>query len=127
MASVNRCSRATVVVSYLNIGAPKLPKLPDRVDASTTPETHGTPDSKIPRGRMYTHVETLIHMSEDPPRLLSTGRAARALGVGHQTLADWVRTGKVKPTFTTAGGHYRFDLDDLRRQIAEITESPADS
>ena len=52
-----------------------------------------------------------------PPKLLSTGVAARELGIGASTLAHWWADGKVKPAFVTAGGHARWDLDDLRRQI----------
>jgi excisionase family DNA binding protein len=51
-------------------------------------------------------------------RLLTTGEAARALSVDRSTLARWQREGKVKPAFVTAGGHARWDLEELKRQIA---------
>jgi excisionase family DNA binding protein len=56
---------------------------------------------------------------------LSTGAAAAELGVSGTTLLDWMRQGIVTPATRTAGGHYRWKLDDLRRQLAE-RESGAD-
>jgi DNA-binding transcriptional MerR regulator len=50
---------------------------------------------------------------------LSTGAAAAELGVSGTTLLDWMRRGIVTPAMKTAGGHYRWKLDDLRRQLAE--------
>jgi excisionase family DNA binding protein len=51
--------------------------------------------------------------------LVSTGEAARALGIGRSTLARWHAEGTVEAAFITAGGHARWDVEDLRRQIAE--------
>ncbi|WP_083844732.1 helix-turn-helix domain-containing protein [Saccharomonospora cyanea] len=53
-------------------------------------------------------------------RLLTTGEAAKALSVDRSTLARWLREGRVLPTEVTAGGHARWDLEDLRRQIADV-------
>lgn len=61
-----------------------------------------------------------------PSRLLTTGMAARELGIGASTLAHWWQDGKVKPAFITAGGHARWDLDDLRKQIEQWRESGKD-
>jgi excisionase family DNA binding protein len=52
-------------------------------------------------------------------RLLSTGEAARALGLSTRSLARWAQEGKVTPALVTPGGQYRFDLDDLRRQLRD--------
>lgn len=52
-------------------------------------------------------------------RLIQTGEAAEAIGVSAGTLLRWVREGRVTPTETTLGGHFRWDVDDLRRQLAE--------
>jgi excisionase family DNA binding protein len=52
-------------------------------------------------------------------RLLSSGQAADELGIARSTLWRAVKAGDVTPTEITPGGHYRFDLDDLRRQIRE--------
>lgn len=48
---------------------------------------------------------------------MTTTEAAQALGVSPRTLAGWAATGKVQPTVTTAGGHYRWDIADLRAQL----------
>jgi excisionase family DNA binding protein len=56
--------------------------------------------------------------------LLSTGEAARRLGVRRGTLGRWRREGKVTPTRVTAGGDARWDLAELERQIRDLAESP---
>jgi DNA-binding transcriptional MerR regulator len=48
---------------------------------------------------------------------VTTGTAARALGISTATLTRWVARGYVTPAETTAGGHYRWDLDVLRAQV----------
>ncbi|MCD2191725.1 hypothetical protein LN037_31810 [Actinomycetospora sp. SF1] len=35
----------------------------------------------------------------------------------------WASAGHVTPARKTVGGHLRWDLDDLRKQVAEITEN----
>jgi excisionase family DNA binding protein len=52
-------------------------------------------------------------------RYVSTGEAADELGVSRNTLERWARQGKVKPALITAGGHYRWDVEDLKRQLAD--------
>lgn len=59
-------------------------------------------------------------------RLVSTGEAAKALSVDRTTLARWVREGRVTPTSWTAGGHARWDVADLERQIAELRKRQQD-
>ncbi|MCD2191685.1 NUDIX domain-containing protein [Actinomycetospora soli] len=54
-------------------------------------------------------------------RLVGTGKAADALGIARTTLARWVAAGHVTPAHQTIGGHMRWDLDDLQRQIAALT------
>lgn len=54
------------------------------------------------------------------PKLVSTGVAARELGVDRVTLARWWRSGLVEPTFVTAGGHARWDVDKLRNDINQM-------
>ncbi|MTD56127.1 helix-turn-helix domain-containing protein [Amycolatopsis pithecellobii] len=58
-----------------------------------------------------------------PGRLVTTAEAATAIGVGRRTLSRWVLDGKVEPTLTTAGGHHRWDVDDLKRQLRELRKS----
>ena len=61
-------------------------------------------------------VETYAASLQDEPegaRLISTGEAARLLGVSQPTLNRAVRSGKLQPTLTTPGGHRRFDSAEL--------------
>jgi 8-oxo-dGTP pyrophosphatase MutT (NUDIX family) len=60
---------------------------------------------------------------------VTTGAAARALGIASTTLQRWAHAGLVKPAFRTAGGHFRWNIDELRRQLnglpeATLTEQP---
>lgn len=52
-------------------------------------------------------------------RLVSTGEAARALGIDPSTLARWARSGLATPDFTTAGGHMRWNVERLRAELRE--------
>ncbi|WP_141977709.1 MerR family transcriptional regulator [Saccharothrix saharensis] len=54
--------------------------------------------------------------------LVSTGEAAKSIGVGRATLARWWAEGLVVPTLVTAGGHARWDVDQLRRDLAALRE-----
>ena len=56
-------------------------------------------------------------------RLISTGQAARLLGVSQPTLNRAVRNGRLRPTLTTPGGHRRFDSAEL--SAALYFEEPA--
>jgi predicted site-specific integrase-resolvase len=60
------------------------------------------------------------------PKLVTTAVAARALGVAGSTLWRWQKAGHVTPAFTTMGGQARWDVDDLRRQIAAWRERQND-
>jgi hypothetical protein len=52
-------------------------------------------------------------------RYVTTGAAARAIGVGLSTLQRWAHEGLVTPAYRTPGprGQFRWDIDDLRRQL----------
>lgn len=52
-------------------------------------------------------------------QLVNTEEAARALNVHPATLRRWAAAGEVSPADRTLGGHARWDIDDLRRQIRE--------
>lgn len=54
-----------------------------------------------------------------PDDLVPTADAAKAVGVDRRTLQKWVSKGWVTPTLTTAGGHHRWDIEDLKRQLRE--------
>jgi DNA-binding transcriptional MerR regulator len=51
---------------------------------------------------------------------VSTGDAARELGVNIRTLQRWVEAGLIEPDLTTAGGHMRWDLPRLRDELRRI-------
>jgi excisionase family DNA binding protein len=56
-------------------------------------------------------------------KLVSTGEAARSLGISARSLARWAQEGLITPSLTTAGGHYRFDVEDLRAQLLKLAKS----
>lgn len=47
----------------------------------------------------------------------TTREAADELGIGISTLQAWAAKGIVEPAWRTPGGHARWDIDDLRRQL----------
>lgn len=56
-------------------------------------------------------------MTIRPMPLVSTGEAARELGVNIRTIQRWVEAGLVEPDLRTAGGHMRWDMEHLREQL----------
>jgi excisionase family DNA binding protein len=57
-----------------------------------------------------------------PGKLVSTGEAARMLGVNLRTLQRWASEGQIKPDWITPGGHMRWDVERLLREIKELPE-----
>ncbi|GAA4837612.1 MerR family DNA-binding transcriptional regulator [Saccharopolyspora rosea] len=57
-------------------------------------------------------------------RLVTSGELARELGISPRTVARYVRDGLLKPTETTLGGHYRWDVEQVREQIRELRAKP---
>jgi 8-oxo-dGTP pyrophosphatase MutT (NUDIX family) len=57
-------------------------------------------------------------------QLVTTGQAARALGIDPATLWRWATAGLVQPTYRTPGGHFRWSIDDLRHQLSDPEEPP---
>jgi 8-oxo-dGTP diphosphatase len=57
-------------------------------------------------------------------RYVSTGAAAAQLGVASTTLQRWAHAGLVTPALRTPGGHFRWDVTDLRKQLR--TNPPSD-
>jgi DNA-binding transcriptional MerR regulator len=55
-------------------------------------------------------------------RLLSTGEAAKALGLSSRSLARWAKEKQVTPSLVTPGGQYRWDLARLREQINNMNK-----
>jgi excisionase family DNA binding protein len=60
-------------------------------------------------------------------KLMSTGEAARELGISARSLARWAQEGLITPALTTAGGHYRFELEDLRAQLLKLAKARGES
>lgn len=58
-----------------------------------------------------------------PPKLVPTGVAASELGVARATLVRWWQAGLVTPALVTPGGHARWDLDQLRRDLRDLRQS----
>lgn len=54
-----------------------------------------------------------------PSELLPTGEAAKRLGIHRGTLVRWREKGLVTPAYVTPGGHARWDLDDLLKQLRD--------
>jgi hypothetical protein len=50
-------------------------------------------------------------------KLLSTGEAAKALGISARSLSRWATERKVEPTLITPGGQFKWNLDELREQL----------
>lgn len=57
--------------------------------------------------------------------LVGTVEAARQIGVAYQTLSDWAAKGRYAPAERTPGGHARWDVADLRRQLGRHDEQTA--
>jgi len=60
-------------------------------------------------------------------RLVSTGEAARAIGVGRRTLSRWAADGLVEPDSYTAGGHMRWDVERLRAELRRLAAERRDN
>lgn len=58
-------------------------------------------------------------MADTSEPLVTTGEAARALGIAPTTLARWAGSGLVTPALRTRGGHYRWNLTALREQLQD--------
>lgn len=61
---------------------------------------------------------------------LTTGQAARAIGVSISALQRWTQDGLVTPALTTPGGRYRWDVNNLLEQLggrpATASKPPAE-
>jgi hypothetical protein len=63
-----------------------------------------------------------VQAPSDHPRLLTTPQCARELRVHPTTIQRWIRERGIRPTLVTSGGHSRWDLEDLKRQLRELHE-----
>ena|SRR5690349_11232461 len=57
----------------------------------------------------------------DSPRvpLVPTSEAARELGISERTLRRWAKDGYLEPDLVMRGGHYRWDVARVRRELQE--------
>jgi DNA-binding transcriptional MerR regulator len=60
------------------------------------------------------------------PKLLTTSQLARALSISRRTLARYAEQGLLQPAFTLPSGQHRWDLDDIRRQLAALRRRDQD-
>jgi excisionase family DNA binding protein len=56
--------------------------------------------------------------------LITTRDLARHLQVHPKTVQEWVRSGRITPTAVTPGGQFRFDLDDVLKQLGQPRKRP---
>lgn len=56
------------------------------------------------------------------PRLLTSKQLAEELGIAPRTVAYYAQHGKLDPALVTPGGQYRWDLEDVHRQLKELRE-----
>ena len=59
----------------------------------------------------------LCHAWTVSSEYVSTGEAARAVGVPHSSLVRWAKAGLVTYKRRTPGGHYQWDVEQLRREL----------
>jgi excisionase family DNA binding protein len=55
----------------------------------------------------------------ESPERLSTGEAAKELGVSGKTVLRWINEGVLPARLTRPGGQYRIDRADVERFMAE--------
>jgi DNA-binding transcriptional MerR regulator len=53
---------------------------------------------------------------------VSTGELARALGLSISSIKRYISQGKITPELRSGGGHYRWRVEDVRRQLRELAE-----
>ncbi|WP_433557690.1 helix-turn-helix domain-containing protein [Pseudonocardia xinjiangensis] len=54
-----------------------------------------------------------------PGKLLTTTELAAALSVSTKTVHRWLAAKRISPAYTTPGNQYRWDLDDVLKQIKQ--------
>lgn len=59
-------------------------------------------------------------------KLIGSGEAARTIGVDRTTLTRWASEGLVTPASRTAGGHLRWDIDQLKQQLEQRNAEASD-
>lgn len=59
--------------------------------------------------------------------LLTTSQLARALGLSLSSIKRYISAAQIKPDLTTPGGHYRWNVESVRRQLRELQQQRRDS
>ena len=59
--------------------------------------------------------------------LLTTSQLARALGLSLSSIKRYISAGQIRPDLTTPGGHYRWNVESVRRQLRELQQQRRDS
>lgn len=57
---------------------------------------------------------------------LNSRAAAAALGIGRSTLYRWEASGTIQAAFTTPSGQRRWDVAEVRRQLAAASQPPGE-
>lgn len=60
-----------------------------------------------------------VSSANEGEKLVRTAEAAQELSLDPSTLARWARQGIVTPAFRTAGGQARWNMRQLREQVAQ--------
>ena len=66
-------------------------------------------------------------MPERSERLVGTGAAARELGISPRTLAHYAQTGQLEPALVLPSGYYKWNVEDIRRQLRELRQRRRDA
>lgn len=59
-------------------------------------------------------------MAEEDPVLLTSTELARKLGLSRRAISKYAQNGQLEPAVVSPGGQYRWDLDDVKRQLNEL-------
>ncbi len=71
--------------------------------------------------------QTVHNTTTEVEEPLSTVQVAELLGVNKATVRRWVKSGAIIPTFTTPGGHHRFDQAAVETFKTAHSPAPAPS
>lgn len=52
------------------------------------------------------------------PVFITPGQAARRLGVSVRSMQNWTKAGQIAPDWRTPGGHMRWDVQRVLRELA---------
>jgi DNA-binding transcriptional MerR regulator len=56
------------------------------------------------------------------PELVSTAELARRLALSISSIKRYVAAGQITPEITTPGGHYRWNVESVRRQLRDLAQ-----